>query len=420
MGIETRVYRLNDDLAVNIPEAVLPPSSIQLVEERVETPGFEAETTSWVPLLTGRRAKDGRLAIHVPFDVMDGLGFDPDKELGVRLYGYRTWLRSHIHHRWPYGAVRDRRVWISSKLVDRLRIHDYEYYPVIIRGTTLPRVEIRMVPREVRNVVVDHMDKEYIADNYAPNRWRWIIPKEIESYPVLSQAFRMIPPVYPLAELHRLRELIYSDFTFPGALGRSVSAQAGYAWRNSAVRNYTAAKIVDLGYPFLCEIRCSFISSTPKRFYQIKERAVYDKGAMTLKQALETCVYNLLQYFFPHAKEEYEYSSMSFAEHEGTIEYTTEKVDLQRRYPRLRNVPHVTSLGEDSTEPWELTEYPYYRAIKYIRIIGKWAYKNQNFTRHIYLDEDVERVLYDIEQSRLANGFPRRIWVDPRGFVWRA
>lgn len=421
MGIRTRVYQLDRDLAINIPAEVLPPGKIQLVKEWKEIPGFLGETDRWVPLLAGRRERSGRIALHIPYDVMDGFDIDPNKDVDIRLYGLPgVWYRSHIHHRFPNQMVKDRRIWIPGRIANQLKIREYEYYPVIMRGTTKPRWEEKLVEKEVRKVVIQHMDRNYETENYAPNRWRWRIPKTIESYSVLLQAFKMIPTIIPLAEVHRMGDIIYLDFAFHPDSGRLVSSKMNYAWRSMACRNYTAAATVNLGYPLLIEIRVSHISSTPKRFYQIKERAVYDKGALTLKQALETCVYNLLQYFFPSAKKEHKYSSVSYAEHQGTIEYTTEKVDLRRRYPRLRNVPRITSIGETSIEPWDIMEYPYYRAIKYIRIIGKWAYKNRDFTRHIYTDDDVERVLYQNEEKRLEMGLPRRLWIDDNGFVWRA
>ena len=374
------------------------------------------EIREWIPLVLGAVQKDGRIPMFLPPDLMGRLNLDVTKPIKVRLYGEPTkWFTSHIWHR----PLRDR-VHIPRETVRKLKLKPHTYWFVWLSGTTLPEIRIRQVPQMMRRVIINYFDKPYVADQIGGDRWRFIIPKELECYPVLLQAFQMIPPVYPLAELHRVGNTIYLDFYFYPDRARNVSSQVGYAWRNSALRNYTAAKTADLGYPFLCEIRCGYISSAPKRFYQIKERAVYDKEALTLKQALETTVYNLLQCFFTPAKEGYKYSSMSYAEHMGKIEYTTEKVDLQRRYPRLRNVPRITSLGEDSKEPWELTAYPYYRAIKYIRIIGKWAYKNQNFTRHIYLDEDIERVLYQNEEKRIEMGLPRRIWIDSNGFIWRA
>lgn len=415
MGVKTTVYKYNDDLAINIPRSVLPPASMEYVEQEEWVPGHPATIQEWIPLVLGALQKDGRIPMFLPPSLMGRLNLDITKPIKIRLYGEpEKWFTSHIWHR----PLRDR-VWIPRDTVKKLGLVPHSYGLVWLSGTTLPEKRIRMVPQMVRKFAINYFDKQYPAEQIEGDRWRLIIPKEIECYPVLLQAFLMIPPIYPLAELHRVGNIIYLDFYFYPDRARMVSEKMNYAWRSMACRNYTAAATVELAYPFLCEIRISHISSTPKRFYQIKERAVYDKEALTLKQALETSVYNLLQYFFTPAKEGYKYSSMSYAEHMGKIEYTTEKVDLQRRYPRLRNVPRITSIGEDSKEPWELTAYPYYRAIKYIRIIGKWAYKNQNFTRHIYLDEDIERVLYQNEERRVEAGLPRRIWIDEAGFIWR-
>jgi len=418
MGFKTTVYKFNDDLAINIPRAVLPPASMQYIEEEEIIPGHPELIQEWIPLVVGRISEYSpgrfRIPMFLPPDVMARLNLDVTKPIKVRLYGEpEKWFTSHLWHR----PLRDR-VWIPHETLEKLKLKPHTYWMAYLSGTTLPEKRVRMVPQMVRKVVIDYFDKQYPAEQIGPDSWRFIIPKEFECYPVLLQAFKMIPPIYPLAEVHRMGEIIYLDFYFYSDQGRLVSEKMNYAWRSMSVRNYVAAATVDLGYSLLIEIRTSYISSCPKRFYQIKERPVYDKDALTLKQALGTTVYNLLQYFFPHAKEG-KYSSVSYAEHMGTIEYTTEKVDLKRRYPRLRNVPRIISLGEDSTEPWELTAYPYYKAIKYIRIINEDCYKAQEFTRYIYTNDDVERVLYQNEEKQLEKGFPRRTWLDQNGFLWR-
>lgn len=417
MGVPTRVYEINDDLAINLPTSVLPEPKLKEVEEITEIPGYLAETETTYPVIV--RPYKGRTALLLtssidisPEIALDRLGLNPYTPIWIRFPRRKKWIPAHLYHGY-YG-----RVWVPAYIRRELNIRRFDIYPIFIRGTTYPEKRIRIIRKPVREIIIDHMGKECTADEYSLDRWRWIIPKEIESYPVLLQGFRMIPPIYPLAEVHRQGDIVYIDFLYYSDGARKVSEQIGYAWRNSAVRNYTAAATVDLGYPFLLEIRVSTITSCPKRFYQIKERAVYDKGALTLKQALETCVYNLLQYFFPHAKQG-KYSSVSYAEHMGKIEFTAEKIDLQRRYPRLRNVPRITSLGEKSTEPWDIMEYPYYKAIKYIRIINEDCYKKQEFTRYIYTNDDVERVLYQNEEKQVEMGLSRRIWLDDSGFVWR-
>lgn len=420
MGVHTRVYEINDDIAINIPNNVLPEPKLKEVEEVVEIPGHLAETYHpyWYYCIV-RKYKDRIVLLLKPIieqseiEIISHIGLDPFKPLYVHLSGTPRdrWVRASKYHK---GI----RVNVPADIERKLKISEYEVYPVLLRGTTFPEKRIRIIRRPVREVIIEHMGEQYYAEETVLDRYRWIIPKEIESHPVLLQGFRMIPPVYPLAEIHRFEDIIYVDFFYYSDGGRMVSEQIGYAFRNMAVRNYIAAVTVDLGYPFLCEIRCSYISSMPKKFYQIKEHAVYEKGALTLKRALETCVYNLLQYFFPHAKAG-KYSSVSYAEHMGKIEFTTEKVDLQRRYPRLRNVPRIISLGETTMEPWDIIEYPYYKAIKYIRIINEDCYKAQEFTRYIYTNDDVERVLYQNEEKQVEMGLSRRIWLDVNGFVWR-
>ena len=425
MGISTRVYQLDGDLAINIPTETLPEPTIAEIEDVIEIPGYLAETTTTVPILV--RETGRRIALMItptiatpPHRFLENLGLNPYEQIWIRFPYKREWIPAHHYGREPGGYLHVfyGRVWIPDYLVRELNLRKHTVYPVFIRGTTFPEKRIRIIRKPIRRVIIDHMDKTYKAEEYAPDRYRWIIPHEIESHPVLLQGFKMIPPIYPLAECHRQNKIIYVDFFYYSEGARKVSNAINYAYRSLACRNYTAAATVELGYPLLIEIRCSFISSMPKRFYQIKERAVYEKKALTLKQAIETCVYNLLQYFFTHAKQG-KYSTVSYAEHMGKIEFTTEKVNLQRKYPRLKNVPRISSLGETTTESWNILEYPYYRAIKYIRVVNEYCYKNQDFTRYIYTNDDVERVLYQNEERRIEAGLPRAIWIDDRGFVWR-
>ena len=426
MGVKIEVYKTNSDLAINIPKDVLPEPKVREVEVVTEIPGHLAETfhPHWYYCVV-RKWKD-RTSLLLKSTIglsewreISRLGLDPYKTLWVHIRGTPKdrWVR--------VSKVRKGtglRVNVPADIERRLKIsrYDGDVYPVLIRGTTFPEKRIRIVRRPVRKVVIDHMGKEYEAEEISDDKYRWVIPKEIVSYPVLLQGFNMIPPIYPLAEIFRHGEVIYVDFVYYSDEGRKVSEQIGYAYRNMAVRNYTAAAEIDLGYPFLCEIRATYISSMPKKYYQINEHPVYTKKICdTLKKSLETTVYNLLQYFFKPAKKGQKYSTISFAEHDGKIEFTTKKIELQKKYPRMKNVPEIKSLGEESTDRWDIMAYPYYRCIKYIRIIGKWAYKNQNFIRGIYLDDDVERVLDQNNEKRLEDGYKSAIWLDKNGFVWR-
>lgn len=418
MGIQTRIYQLEEDIAINIPTKVLPKAKLQLVEERVEVPGFLSQT-GLVPLLTGRRAKDGRMPIHIPYEIMEGFDIDPNKEVEIRLYRYPgIWLRSHVHHRFPHRTVKDRRVWIPNRVVDILKIENYEYYPAVIKATTRPTWTIRLVEREVREVVVQHMNRTYNTENYAPNKWRWRIPKEIDCHPVLITALNM--NIFPRAECHLspLQDIIFVDFNFTKASARVISERMGYAFRNMAVRNYTATMETD--YPFLCEIRATYITSCPKAFYQPDEI-----HHTPIKQALEITVYNMLKHFFPKLKDEYEYSLMSWADHKDAIDYVTSKVNLRRRHPQIpidadwkKRYMEYESESEGIQEEFSLEEKRFYQCIKYVRILNESSYKDQDLDRWVYTDADINEIILGRQQTRRAKGLSPEVELDINGFLW--
>lgn len=408
MGIGTRIYQLEKDLAINIPSQVLPPSRLQLVEERVETPGILAQTTAEYYVLV--RPYTDRTAILLtpnigisPAKAMSNLGLNPDKPIFIRLMGTREWIQAHHYHGY-YG-----RVWIPRYLARETGLRKQAVYPVFIRGTTFPHVEIRMVRREVKEVIVAHMEKTYDTENYAVNKWRWRIPNNIESYPVLAKALAI--NVYPEAECHLKDGAIFVDFVFSKAAARIVSETIGFGYRNSAVRNYTCTE--DVSYPFLAEIRCIYYTSTPKSFYQTRDRH------LPMKQALEITVYNLLQYFFNPAKKGQKYSTMSYAEHIGKIDFTTTRINLRRRYSKILDVPPIIVPGEEFEQEDREIKQNFYTAIKYVRVLNEQTYKRKNPEMYVYTDADINAMLLQKMENRTMQGLPQLFTLDENGFLWR-
>jgi len=419
MGIRTRVYQLDEDIAINIPSKALPEAKLQLIEEREEIPGFLGETEEEVPLLAGRRQKDGRIALHIPHHIMEGFDIDPNKDVKIRLYKLPgVWYTSHIHHYFPHRTVRDRRVWIPSVMADRFKIKDYEFYPAFIRATTRPTWKIRLVEREVRTVVIQHMGRTYKTENYAPNKWRWRIPKDIECHPVLTTAITM--NIFPDAECHLapLEDIIFVDFIFTKASARIVSEKVGYAFRNMAVRNYSATMETD--YPFLCEIRATYITSCPKSFYQPDEI-----HHTKIKKALEITVYNILKHFFPKVKKEYEYSIMSWADHIDAIDFVTSRVNIRRRHPKIpvdtrwkEKYMEYESEGEGVQEEFKIEAKRFYQCIKYVRVLNEASYKAQDLERWVYTDIDIDSIILAKQHDRIAMGLSPEVEIDSNGFIW--
>lgn len=421
MGIKTRIYKIKDDLAINIPSQVLPPSRMQLVEERVETPGHLARTTSDYYVLV--RPYTDRTAILLTPNIgissaeaMSNLGLDPDKPIYIRLSGTKEWIQAHKYHGY-YG-----RVWIPRYLARETNLRRQTVYPVLIQGTTYPHIEIRMIRHEVRDVTVTHMGKKYNTENYDINKWRWRLPKNIESHPVITKALTL--NIYPEAECHLHDETILVDFVITRAAARIVSEATGYAFRNMAVRNYTAT--VEVDYPFLCEIRATYLSCTPKMFYQPDEVHI-----TILKKALEITIFNILQHFFQklvnkETGEDLPYSTMSWADHIDAIDYTSDAINLKRTYPEIplderwkEKYLSFTSAGEGvPSEELGAEKTKYYYCIKYVRVLNESSYKEGEIDRWVYLNDDIENIIRGRQHLKITKGLEPDVDIDMNGFIW--
>jgi len=398
MGIHTRVYEIEGQLAINIPTQALPEGKIQLVEEIVIVPGYEAQTTTWYDVLV--RPYKGRTAVHLTYSegvspdvAMETLGLDTSKPIWIKLYNSSRWIRAHYYHG-SYG-----RVWIPTPVVRRTRIREYEVYPVIIRGTTLPVTTKKIVRKRVRNVIVSHFNREYNTENYAVNRWRWIIPDHIVCHPILKRSLEL--GVTPECECHLVNDIIQVDFIFSDVSGKFVSRDLGFAYRSMAVRNYTAT--VDVDYPFLVEIRATILTNCPKEFYQNPHQ--YQR----LMDALGITVANMT-YFFT--------KSVRHAEKVDKVKFIQTRIDKLKiadldydpvvfeEYPLINETE-----GEEENMKisfGETMDYPFYKAIKYIRIINEQSYKRRGDNDYIYLNDEIEDVLH---KNPLVD-------VDANGFVW--
>jgi len=402
--VNTNVYQFEDRLAINIPFPALPPSQLRTewVEEFV--PGHFHEVNQWIPLEVGSMEESGRIPVFLPINLMSELDFDAERPIEIRLHGMPdVWFRAHKRTETGYYW----RVWIPNRVQKVLKLQPKTYAFAWIRGYTLPYKISRPVRREVRNVIVEHMGIQYSPERITEDRWRWVIPETIESYSVLKNALAM--NITPIAEVDRRGDLVIVDFSFSKPAGKVVAERMDFAYRNLAVRNYTATTEID--YPFLCEIRATYLTATPKQFYEpqdqlyiIQPGQMSDKRFMEISEALKITVYNVLSAFFQHAKPEHKYSTMSWADHIDAIEYVTTKVRLHKAYPKLPRSMYT----EYETDSDRRGENEYYRCIKYVRILNEQSYKRKNLDMYVYLDEDISDVLmarHDVE-------------VDANGFVW--
>jgi hypothetical protein len=261
------------------------------------------------------------------------------------------------------------------------------------------------------------MGKTYPAEVSA-GKWKWVIPEDAPGHSVLIAAIKR--NYTPIAECNKYRGRIIIDFTFRRPASRLISEHMNYAYRNMAVRNYTAT--IETDYPFLCEIRATYLTAMPKMYYQPDENKIYDLKMdpttgflhdgkfMLLQNALQITVYNILEHFFEHGKkktdegeEQYAHSKMSWAEHIGSIDYTKDKFMLGDRYP---NFPKTFYMDYE-TDSDKTQEKEFLRCLKYVRVLNESSYKTNKLDRWVYLDDFINNVLLE-----------KGIEVDNNGFVW--
>jgi len=404
-------------LYVELPEAVLPPGAERIIEE--ETPGFFREYPRWLRMRTGKKSKDGRLPVFLYRTQMTPRNIDLNKPAAIQIRGAPyIWFDAHLIYRWGplpfYG-----RVWLPRRFVDALNLQPESEITVKIQGYTYPKK--RRITIIERYVEILHMGKSYPAET-TKTGWRWMIPDTIDGYATLLEGIQR--NYMPIAECNKYHGRVIIDLTFRRPAARLLAEIKDYAYRNMAVRNYTATEEVD--YPFLCEIRATYLTALPKMYYQPEDTVydlkrdttglLHDGKFMPIKNALEITVLNVLQYFFEHAKKEtgepQPYNKMSWAEHIGAIRYTTDKFLLKNRYPGLPAGADRMDLRKQTylsyeTDSDQQQEKEFLRCLKYVRVLNEASYKTNDLDRWVYLDGFINRVLAE-----------KGAEVDPNGFIW--
>lgn len=410
------VYELNGrgtgaPLYVELPEAVLPPGAEREIEE--EIPGYFHEYPRWIRLRTGVRSKDGRIPIFLYREPMRDINIDLNKLPSIKLQGAPYfWFDAHLIYRWGalpfYG-----RVWVPERVATALRIKPESTILAKIRGYSYPRR--RRVTVIERYVEVEHMGKTYPAE-IVKGRWQWVIPDTIEGYNVLIESLRR--NYMPIAECNKYRGRVIIDFMFRRPAARLISEQMNIAYRNMAVRNYTATE--DIEYPFLAELRSTYLTAMPKMYYQPEDKIydlkmspngfLHDGRFMLLKNALEITIINILEYFFdrPKPKEDGKiapYSKMSWAAHIGAIDYVKDKILLRKRFPEF---PKTIYMDYETDTTHHGQENQFLTCIKYVRVLNESSYKSHELDRYIYLNDIINEVLKK-----------QGLEIDSNGFVWR-
>lgn len=427
--MDVEVKKIDTEFIVDIPREVLPLSKLSEVEETIEIPGEPVELRGRGYPVIVRRYVDGvylllthNIGIYAA-DALLNLGFDPNQSIFIKPIGIDEWFEA-----WKYHGQYIRRR-IPERIVKKLGMDKFDVYPVWIAGTTIPRREIRIIRKRVRDVAVEYNEVIYPAVETGLDQWQWVIPHTVPCYPIISTAFSM--NITPIAQIHKLEKKIIIDivFTHPSKVaGYMVAEKMGYLFRNMAVRNYTAT--VEVDYPFLCEIRATYLSCCPIIYYHSKQYVT------KLKQALETTVYNMLENFFPHDSNKetgkrYPHSRMSYAEHIDTIDWTNSMVRLRDKYRELyrdadgdaKGYMEYTANGDqpDELALGELSEKKLYYCIKYIRVLNESSYKPiYDINRWEYTNSRIEATIQGYQREIMDQGFEMECFIDENGFIWKA
>lgn len=371
MGIKTRVYEADGRPAINIPSSALP--SEEIVEEIVTIPGdlIQTKTTApvWVrgyPLeqpTTFALLLTGYPYTMSPFDYLTMLGFDPYKKIEIRFPYSDRWLPASLFHGY-YGRVR------QTAAIIHEGAHLHHTYPVFIRGRSPPTRKIRVRRAPLSHVRVRHFGSIYEAERIGLN-WQWIIPSDIEGYHALTTALN--DKIYPDAECHLGNDnIINVDFRFTSTAGSYIAKQTNRTYRTMTLRNFSAVQTIE--YPFLCEIRATYLTAIPIEYYQDPIRY------MKMIDALRITVKNLTDTFT---------TSIRHAEKQEKVYATLGDED--------NNIKIDTA---------EVPGFPYYRCDKYVRIVNEYYYK-KGFDKE-YTNDEIDNMYRDHPFMK----------VDINGFIW--
>jgi hypothetical protein len=379
---ELKGHGAGPPLYVEIPEQLLPPGSVREIDE--EEPGYYHEYPRWIKLKTGLRSKDGRLPVFLYKEPLRKLNIDINKMPSIKIQGLPLiWFDAHLIYRWEalpfYG-----RVWLPRRAVEGLNLKPESTILVKIRGYSFPRK--RRITVVERYVEVEHMNKTYLAD-VQDKKWMWIIPENIEGYPVLLEAIKR--NYLPIAECKNHRGRIYIDLRFRRPAGQLISENMGYAYRTMSLRNYVSRDEKPSASYLLVELRATIICSLPKQYPKqdplfINIGSLETPKMMTMRDALKITVRNMSMFFT---------QSIRHAEKQSKVMYTEGEEDNKK-----------ISYGETILK--EKGKIPFYYVDKYIRITNEYSYKNDK--EFEYFNERIES---DLKKNPLLE-------VDEHGFVW--
>jgi len=158
-------------------------------------------------------------------------------------------------------------------------------------------------------------------------------------------------------------------------------------YRNMVVRNYSAT--VELPYPFLAEVRATYISRGPVDYITT------DTGRrIRLIDALGITVQNMVSFFLP---------SIRAAEKKGKVSYTNESIEID--VPELGEI--VRTLGTEINRPVsrrEIAGFPLEYCIKYVRIVNEQTLRSRRF--------------YEYNNNQIESALAEKCIIDSKGFVW--
>jgi len=457
LGVQVSVFRREGQIEVEIPNEILPEEYVTTkirVEKTIDRPlyvyrgrGPRKEEGYFEAI---RAARERRYAIGVTIPVSE----IPKKIGEVRL--------TSIYYP-PVPGVRVEGVWVDVPERPLLELRYYtkdlwraEIPYEIVRKYSLyafprdhllylytPTAKISWeyevtLPKPPKTPDIYHVGNYYTPE-WRRNVWVWKVPKNNPCYDALETGLDI--GARPFAQCFFEDGTVYIDFLFSPEDGRRVARRLGYAYVNSYVRNYTLTPAVraEKDYPFLAEIRATYVSACPIEFRQFGDRHM-KLCSLEGKSALGITVWNILHNFFVgmHGR-----NTLLSAEAKDTVWYTVEEVDLRdyyyerlyeewgedaEPYGTLYKTLPAFGLKEDDSlietagtminekyDYEEIKSFPFYRCYKYVRVINEQSYKRAIRGARKYR-QMYEYLNHEIESELKTH--PDKI-VDKDGFIWR-
>lgn len=434
-------------------EEYIPPKILEPIEMQLPIGPIQPDGRRWLPFHMEHRQK------------LVDLGFDPNANL--TLYPmYLTPVGELLPSDMPIvlegkAWYTQNRVNISAIIVRNTRMNEVPYattWGFQITGFSLPKQVTRITGYEpvVEYVNRYSLDAVHLRHPFAcmgppahkyPT-WRWYLPEVYTYYPDSRYVWYTRAITLHIDSIMRtvfnlnLQNTIGAEITNPqlgsvevelGILNprwrgtkagaqfcKNVAKENGYAFRSMSNRNYSLKDIS--AYPFLCELRASWLTMYPREIYQ------YHGFPKNIVDWLNTTTYNMSEFVFIQEirDEKTKQTTLKRYLKSGKLDVwkaTKKDPTVAEREPLWNDKPYGWRHGTRSSfrgkapkfikvDGSELNQqvdgltfevFPFEYCIKYARII------NRRNVYYEYLDDWIN------SKARASD----EVWVDDKGFIWK-